>query len=77
MVFSGMIQREYKQVVKNMNLEAEMGSRKRLTLEEYEIIHENKLAPEQSMLNPKKEFILVDVNTNVESKGERRYAFNE
>ena len=77
MVFSGMIQQEYRQVVKNMNLEAEMGSRRRLTLEEYEIIHESKLAPEQSMLNPKKEFILVDVNTNAESKGERRYVYNE
>lgn len=77
MVFSGLIKPEYKEVVKNMNLEVELGPRKKLTLEEYEIIHENKLTPEQSMLHPKREFILVDVKTDDESKGERRYVFNE
>ena len=77
MVFSGIMQPEYQDIVKNMNLEAELGPRRKLTLEEYEMIHENKLTPEQSMLHPKKEFILVDVKTDAESKGERRYVFNE
>lgn len=77
MVFSGLIKPEYKEIVKNMNLEVELGLRRKLTLEEYEIIHENKLTPEQSMLHPKREFILVDVKTDDESKGERRYVFNE
>ena len=76
MVFSGVIMSEYASVVKDMNLESEIGPRRKLTLEEYEIIHESKLAPEQSMLNPKKEFILVDVKTDDESRGERRYAYN-
>ena len=77
MVFSGVIQPEYKEVVKSMNLEADLGHRRKLTLDEYETIHENKLGLEESLLKSKHEFILVDVNTTPESRGERRYVFNE
>ena len=77
MVFSGVIQPEYEEIVKNMNLETELGDRRRLTLEEYENLHENKLTPDNSMLHSKKEFVLVDVKTEIESKGERSYVFNE
>jgi len=77
MVFSGVIQPEYKEVVKDMNLEMEMGDRRKLSLEEYEILHENKLTPDNSMLHSKKEFVLVNVKTETESRGERRYVFNE
>ena len=77
MVFSGVIQPGFKEVVKNMNLENELGDRRRLTLEEYEILHENKLTPENPMLHSKKEFVLVDVKTDEETRGERRYVFNE
>ncbi|HSB83261.1 MAG TPA: hydroxymethylglutaryl-CoA synthase [Nitrosarchaeum sp.] len=77
MVFSGLIQPQYEEIVKDMNLEAELAPRRKLTLQEYEILHENKLSPEESMLNTKREFILVDVNTTTESRGERRYIFNE
>jgi len=77
MVFSGVIQPEYKEIVKDMNLVAELEDRHRLTLEEYELLHENKLSPEKSMLHSKKEFVLVDVKTDEASRGERRYTFNE
>jgi len=77
MVFSGVIQPEYKEVVKDMNLEAEISERKRLTWDEYEKLHENKVTIDDSIVNTKKEFILVDVKTETESKGERRYIFNE
>ena len=77
MVFSGVIQPEYEEVVKNMNLEVEIGERRRLTLEEYEDLHENKLTPDKSVVQSKKEFVLVDVKTDTESRGERRYIFNE
>ncbi len=76
MVFSGVVRPEYEDIVKNMNLEAELGPRRRLTLDEYERIHENMLTPEQSLLHPRKEFILVGVKTDDESRGERKYAFN-
>ena len=77
MVFSGVIQPEYKDIVKDMNLEAEIGSRKRLTWQEYEELHENKLTINESMLDPKKEFVLVDVDTDTATRGERRYIYNE
>lgn len=77
MVFSGVIQPEYEEVVKDMNLEVEIGDRRKLTLDEYEDLHENKITPDKSMLHSKKEFVLVDVKTETESRGERRYIFNE
>ena len=77
MIFSGVIQPEYEQMVKDMNLENEIGPRTRLSLDQYENIHENKLSPEESILSTKREFVLVDVKTSPESKGERRYVFNE
>ena len=77
MVFSGVIQPEYAEVVKNMNLEAEISNRRKLTWNEYEQLHENKLSPEESMVHSKKEFVLVSVQTEIETRGERRYIFNE
>ena len=75
MVFSGVVQPEYKEIVKSMNLETEIGPRRRLTWNEYEELHENKLKPEESKVHTKKEFVLVDVKTDKESRGERRYVF--
>ena len=77
MVFSGLIRPGYRQMVKNMNLEAEIGPRKRLSLDQYEQIHANKLSIADSILGTKKEFLLVDVDTRAESRGQRRYVFNE
>jgi len=77
MIFSGVIQPEYEQVVKDMNLEAELGPRTKLTLKEYEEMHENKRGIEKNIRSAKKEFILVDVNTSLESRGERHYTFVE
>ena len=77
MVFSGVIQSEYKKIVDDMDLKSELGNRKKLTWEEYEELHENKLSPDESMVNSKKEFILVDVQTEKETRGERRYVYND
>jgi hydroxymethylglutaryl-CoA synthase len=77
MIFSGVIQPEYEAIVKDMNLEAEIGGRKKLSLEEYEEIHENKRSPDQSILDGKKEFVLVEVKSSPETRGERKYVFNE
>ena len=48
MVFSGVIQPEHLEIVKEMNLETEIGERTRLSLEQYEELHENKRTPDQS-----------------------------
>ena len=78
MVFSGVIQPGYNEIVKDMNLETEIGERKKLSLSEYEQLHENKLSPEQSLLNSKKEFVLEYVESKSQaSTGERRYTFLE
>ncbi len=77
MVFSGIIQPEYEQIVKDMNLETELGPRKKLSLEEYEKLHESKLNPDQAFLSTKKEFVLTEIQTKPESRGERRYRYNE
>ena len=78
MVFSGVIQPEYEAIVKDMNLEAEIGYRQKLSLDQYEQLHENKLTPEQSLLNTKREFVLEFVESkSSESRGERRYTFTE
>ena len=77
MVFSGVVQPDFKEIVSRMDLKAEIGDRRRLTWKEYEELHENKLSPEESMVHTNKEFILVDVQTDKENRGERRYAFNE
>ena len=75
MIFSGVIQPEYEQVVKDMNLEEEIGPRTKLSLDEYEELHENRRTYEENIRSANKEFVIVDVNTSSESKGERHYAF--
>jgi len=75
MIFSGVIQPEYDQVVKDMNLEAELGPRTKLSLDEYEELHENKRTYEENIRSANKEFVIVDVKTSAESRGERYYAF--
>ena len=75
MIFSGVIQPEYVQVVKDMNLEAEIGPRTKLSLDEYEDLHENKRTYEENIRSANKEFVIIEVKTSTESKGERHYAF--
>ena len=77
MVFSGVILPRYKEIVKDMNLESEIGNRIKLSLEEYEEIHENKRGPNENLLDSKKEFVLVDVENNPEVKGQRTYIYKE
>jgi hydroxymethylglutaryl-CoA synthase len=76
MVFSGVIKPTYKEIVRDMNLESEIGNRVKLSLEEYEEIHENKRGLKENFLKSKKEFVLVDVKNTPESSGERRYVYN-
>ncbi len=77
MVFSGIIMPTYKELVKDMNLELEIGNRIKISLEEYEQIHENKLTPTENLLDSKKEFVLVGVENNPEMRGQRKYVFKE
>ena len=73
MVFSGVILDEYTEVIKMMHLQSDMESRRKLTLEEYEMLHRGKMPAGESMLESEG-FVLKDVD---ESNGERRYAYNQ
>ena len=75
MVFSGVVQEGYAERVRAMDIEGEIGRRRRLSLDEYEKIHENRLLPGESILSPEAEFCLVQVKTAPESRGERRYSY--
>lgn len=77
MVFSGVILPRYKEIVKDMNLELEIGNRIKLSLEEYEEIHENKRGPNENLLDSKKEFVLMGIENNKEVKGHRTYIYKE
>ncbi len=77
MVFSGVIMPTYKEVVKDMNLESEIGARVKISLEKYEEIHENKRGPNENLIDSKKEFVLVDVANTSAIRGQRTYVFKE
>lgn len=77
MVFSGVIMPTYKEIVKDMNLESEIGNRIKVSLEEYEEIHENKRSPSENLIDSKKEFVLVGVANTPEMRGQRTYVFKE
>ena len=77
MIFSGVLQPECEEIVKDMNLEEELGPRTKLSLDEYEELHENKRTYEENIRSANKEFVIVDVGTTTESRGERHYAFVE
>jgi hydroxymethylglutaryl-CoA synthase len=76
MVFSGVIQPEHKEIVKQMNLEEEIGQRIRLSIGDYEMLHENERNPDDSVIHPHKEFILIKVGgTTDDMAGFREYNY--
>ncbi|HVD07609.1 MAG TPA: hydroxymethylglutaryl-CoA synthase, partial [Nitrososphaeraceae archaeon] len=76
MVFSGVIQPSYKEIVKNMNLEEEIGFRKKLSMEEYQILRENQRKLNDSYARAKNEFILVKIGGSTADKaGFREYCY--
>ena len=76
MVFSGVIQPEYKSLVKNMNLEEEIGMRTKLSIEEYEEVHKNERKLNDCHLHGHKEFVLVKIGGSTADKaGFREYNY--
>src|ERR687894_725588 len=76
MVFSGIIQPEYKEIVKRMNLEEETGPRTKLSMEEYKRLHGNERKFDDSLLNAHQEFVLTKIGGNTADKaGFREYSF--
>ena len=76
MVFSGIIQPEYKEIVKRMNLEEETGPRTKLSMEEYKILHGNERKFDDFLLNAHQEFVLTKIGGSTADKaGFREYSF--
>lgn len=76
MVFSGLIQPTYKGVVKDMDLEREIGSRIKLSIDQYEQLHRNERDFNESVTNAHREFILVKLGGGTADKaGFRQYDY--
>jgi hydroxymethylglutaryl-CoA synthase len=76
MVFSGVIQPEYKEIVKRMNLEEEIGPRRKVSMEEYVKLRENGISINDSILRTQKEFVLVNIGgITADKAGLREYTY--
>jgi hydroxymethylglutaryl-CoA synthase len=78
MVFSGIIQPEYKEIVKRMDLENEIGPRKKLSIEEYEQLHKGERNLSDSIFHYNNEFVLVKIGSSSDTReGSREYCYTE
>ena len=76
MVFTGVIQSEYKEIVEGMNLEEEIGPRKKISIHEYERLRGNERNFDSSLLPVHNEFVLVKIGgTTADKAGFREYNF--
>ena len=76
MVFTGVIQSEYKEIVGGMNLDEEIGPRKKISIDEYERLRRNERNFNTSYLPLHKEFVLVKIGgTTADKAGFREYNF--
>jgi hydroxymethylglutaryl-CoA synthase len=76
MVFSGLIQPQYKEIVKRMDLDEDIGPRQKLSMEEYERLHRNQRAFTDSVIRAHKEFVLVKLGgTTADKAGFREYNY--
>jgi hydroxymethylglutaryl-CoA synthase len=76
MVFSGLLQSGYREVVSKMNLDEDIGPRQRLSIEEYERLHRNQRAFSDSVVRAHKEFVLVKLGgATADKAGFREYTY--
>ena len=58
-----------------MDLEDEIGERKKISIEEYEKLHEGQKGIDETLLSTKKEFVLVKIGKDGVTEGFREYSF--
>lgn len=76
MVFSGVFQEQYKEIVNKMDLDKEIGKRTKISIENYEKLHNNSKKFSESFLNGENEFILVSIGgITADRAGFREYCF--
>lgn len=76
MVFSGIIQENYKEIVERMDIDREIGPRTKMTIEDYEKLHKNTRKYNEAFLNGENEFVLVSIGGNtLDRAGYREYCY--
>jgi hydroxymethylglutaryl-CoA synthase len=76
MVFSGVLQPEYKEVVSKMDLDADIGPRQRLSIGEYERLHRKERDFKDFVVHAHKEFVLVKLGgITADKAGFREYNY--
>ena len=74
-VCSFIVQPEYKEVVKKFDLMRMLNNRKRISIEVYEDLHEERLKLHESVIPPKNEFALVSFGETSVDYGYRYYKY--
>lgn len=74
-VCSFIVQPDYKEVVKKMNLMEKLNQRKHISIDVYEDLHEGRLDFHQSVIPPKNEFSLVSLGSRSHDFGYRYYKY--
>ncbi len=74
-VCSFIVQPEYKEVVKKMNLMRKLDERQRIPIDVYENLHEGRLKLHESVIPPKNEFALVSFGNKSYDYGYRYYKY--
>jgi len=76
MVFSGVFQENYKEIASRMDLDKEIGPRTKISISDYEKLHNNTKKYSEAFSNAENEFILVRIGGNTADRaGFREYSF--
>jgi len=76
MVFSGVFQEEYREIASRMDLNKEIGSRTKISINDYEKLHRNTRKFDEAFLNAENEFILINIGgITADRAGFREYCY--
>lgn len=72
---ANMVPERFKEVSKGFDLISRLGSRKKLSIDEYERIHEGKIPPDEWSSSPSNRFVLKSIGQEgTKAEGDRQYA---
>ena len=76
MVFSGVIQENYKELVKRMDLEKDIGQRTKISIDDYKRLHDNERKFDDFLTNAHREFVLIKIGgITADKAGFREYNY--
>ena len=74
-VCSFIVQPDYRQVANRIELIENLGKRQKISMEEYEDLHEGRLKLDESVMPPKNEFALDNIGKEINDCGYRYYRY--